>query len=223
MHQRKSKKVLIYFFLIIAISSINNLSLNNLKFNNINDIKISGLSKKDNNILFREIEKINLENIFLISSKEIINLIDSNPLIEQYEVKKKYPSTIYIKIQKTNFYAKININDETFLIGSNGKLSPDDFQNKDLPFIFGKPNIKEFLNFKNIIDQSKFSYDQIENLYFYPSKRWDLKLKNNVLLKLSKNLTIEYLDDLYGFLEQDDFKKFTIVDTRLKNQFILNE
>jgi len=223
MHQRKSKKILIYFFFLIVISSINNLSFNNLKFDNIDDIKISGLSKKDNNILFREIEKINLENIFLISRKEIINLIDSNPLIEQYEVKKKYPSTIYIKIQKTNFYAKININDETFLIGSNGKLSPNDFQNKDLPFIFGKPGIKEFLNFKNIIDQSKFSYDQIENLYFYPSKRWDLKLKNNVLLKLSKNLTIEYLDDLYGFLEQDDFKKFTIVDTRLKNQFILNE
>ena len=223
MHQRKSKKILIYFFLIIVVSSINNLSLHNLKFNNINDIKISGLSKKDNNILFQEIKKMNLENIFFIKSKEIVNLIESNPLIEQYEVKKKYPSTIYVKIQKTNFYAKININDETFLIGSNGKLSPNDFQNRGLPFIFGKPDIKEFLNFKNIIDQSKFSYDQIENLYFYPSKRWDLKLKNNILLKLSKNLNIEYLNNLYKFLEQEDFKKFTIVDARLKNQFILNE
>ena len=35
MHQRKSKKILIYFFLIIAVSSINNLSLHNLKFKNI--------------------------------------------------------------------------------------------------------------------------------------------------------------------------------------------
>ena len=223
MHQRKSKKVLIYFFLIIAISSINNLSLNNLKFNNINDIKISGLSKKENNILFQKIKKMNLENIFLINSNEISHLIDTNSLIENYEVKKKYPSTIYIKIQKTKFYAKININDETFLIGSNGKLSPNDFQNRGLPFIFGKPDIKEFLNFKNIIDQSKFSYYQIENLYFYPSKRWDLKLKNNILLKLSKNLNIKYLNNLYKFLEQDDLKKFTIVDARLKNQFILNE
>ena len=223
MHQRKSKKILIYFFLIIAISSINNLSLNNLKFNNISDIKISGLSKKENNILFQEIKKMNLKNIFSISSNEISHLIDTNSLIENYEVKKKYPSTIYIKIQKTNFYAKININDETFLIGSNGKLSPNNFQNKDLPFIFGKPDIKEFLNFKNIIDQSKFSYDQIENLYFYPSKRWDLKMKNNILLKLSKNLTIEHLNDLYEFLEQDHIEQFTIVDARLKNQIILNE
>ena len=120
---------------------------------------------------------MDLKKIFFINNNEISHLIDSNSLIEHYEVKKKYPSAIYVKIQKTNFYAKININDETFLIGSNGKLSPNDLQNKDLPFIFGKPDIKEFLNFKNIVDQSKFSYDQIENLYFYPSKRWDLKWK----------------------------------------------
>ena len=223
MLQRKSKKILFYFFLIIVISSVNNLSLHNLKFNNINDIKIYGLSKKENNILLQEIKKMNLENIFFINSNEINNLMNSNTLIEHYEIKKRYPSTIYVKIQKTNFYAKINIDDKTFLIGSNGKLSPNHFQNNDLPFIFGKPNIKEFLYFKNIIDQSKFSYDQIENLYFYPSKRWDLKLKNNILLKLSEKPTIEYLDDLYQFLEKDNVEKFTIVDARLKNQIILNE
>ena len=223
MHQRKSKKILIYFFLIIVISSINNLSIHNLKFNNINDIKISGLSKKENNILLQDIKKLNLENIFSINGNELNNLIDSNSLIENYEIKKRYPSTIYVKIQKTNFYAKININDETLLIGSNGKLSSNEFQNNNLPFIFGKPGIKEFLDFKNIIEQSKFSYNQIENLYFFPSKRWDLKFKSDILLKLSKNLTIEYLNNLYEFLEQDNIEKFTIVDARLKNQIILNE
>ena len=47
MHQRKSKKIFIYFFFLIIISSTNNLSFNNLKFDNINDIEISGLSKKE--------------------------------------------------------------------------------------------------------------------------------------------------------------------------------
>ena len=223
MHQRKSKKILIYFFLITITSSINNISLNNFKLYNINNIKISGLSTKENNILLQEMKKINLENILFINKNEISNLIDLNSLIENYEVKKRYPSTIYIKIQKTNFNAKININDETFLIGSNGKLSPNDFQNNDLPFIFGKPDIEEFLNFKNIIDQSKFSYNQIDNLYFFPSKRWDLKINSNILLKLPKNISIEYLNDLYEFIKKDNLGKFNIVDARLKNQIILND
>ena len=81
MHQRKSKKILIYFFLIIVISSINNLSLNKIKFENINDIKISGLSKQENNILLQEMKKINLENIFFISWKRILFSFLLNPEI----------------------------------------------------------------------------------------------------------------------------------------------
>ena len=66
-----------------------------------------------------------------------------------------------------------------FFIGSNGKFIKNNSLNNQLPFIFGNPTIKEFLNFKEIIDKSKFSYDEIKNLYFFPSKRWDLELKNN--------------------------------------------
>ena len=68
-----------------------------------------------------------------------------------------------------------------------------------------------------------FDINNQKNLYFYPSKRWDLKLKSNIVLKLSKNPTREYLNDLYEFLEQDNLEKFNIVDARFKNQIILNE
>ena len=43
------------------------------------------------------------------------------------------------------------------------------------------------------------------------------------MLKLSKNPTREYLNNLYEFLEQDNLERFNIVDARLKNQIILNE
>ena len=92
-----------------------------------------------------------------------------------------------------------------------------------MPFIFGKPNINEFLKFKKIIDKSKFSYNQIKSIYFYPSRRWDLKFKDNILLKLPNNLTQENLSQLYEFLENYSGKKFEIVDARLENKIILNE
>ena len=50
MHQRKSKKILVYFFLLIIVSSISNNSFNNLKINQIQNINISGLDQKDNEI-----------------------------------------------------------------------------------------------------------------------------------------------------------------------------
>ena len=223
MHQRKSKKILVYFFLLIIISSTNNISLNSFKFDKIQNIKVTGLSIDENKSILNEIKNLNLNNIFSINQNSIKNVLNLNALVENYEVKKKYPSSIEIKIDKTKFLAKINRNGKMFIIGSNGKLSSYDQQKINLPFIFGNPDIKEFLIFKKILDQSKFSYSQVENLYFFPSKRWDLRLKNNTLVKLPRNFSVENLNDLYKFLENYNIKKFTVVDGRINNQIILNE
>jgi len=66
MHQRKGKKVLIYFFLLILVGSINNINLKDFKFKEIQDINVIGLGDKDNLIFLKEIKKLNLNNIFLI-------------------------------------------------------------------------------------------------------------------------------------------------------------
>ena len=62
MHQRKGKKILIYFFLLILVGSINNVSLNNLEFQKINFIQVSGLSDKENQSLLEKIESLNLKH-----------------------------------------------------------------------------------------------------------------------------------------------------------------
>tara|TARA_A100001234_G_scaffold220132_1_gene232445 strand:+ start:416 stop:1087 length:672 start_codon:yes stop_codon:yes gene_type:complete len=223
MHQRKSKKILVYIFLLIIISSINNISLNGFKFDKIQNIKVTGLSIHENKSILNEIKSLNLNNIFFIDQNSIKNVLNLNALVENYEVKKKYPSSIEIKIDKTKFLAKISRNGKMLIIGSNGKLSSYDEEKINLPFIFGNPDIKEFLIFKKILDQSKFSYEQVENLYFFPSKRWDIRLKNNILVKLPRNSSVENLNNLYKILENYNIKKFTVVDGRINNQIILNE
>ena len=223
MHQQKGRKILIYFFLLILVGSINNIELNGLEFKKIKDINVIGLADDDNAILLDEIKNLNLSNIFLIDKKEIVNKINSNSLVESYNIFKKYPSSLEVNIEKTKFLARINNSGKIFLIGSNGKISKNKFFNNQLPFIFGKPDINEFLNFKNIIDQSKFSYDKIKNLYFFSSKRWDLELNDNIIIKLPTNNTKESLQLVYEFLHNNDFKDIKIIDARINNQIILND
>ena len=224
MHQRKSKKVLVYFFLLIVVSSISNNTLNSIEFNKIQNINVSGLDQKNNQLLLNEINKLGLKNIFFINKNEIIKLINSNSLVERYEVFKKYPSTINIKIKKADFFAKLNRNGKIFIIASNGKLiSSNKSQYNKLPFVFGKPTVNEFLKFKKIIDGSKFSYSQIKDLYFFQSKRWDLKLKNDILLRLPTNFTNKTLDSIHKFLENYNEEGLYTIDARIKNQIILNE
>jgi cell division protein FtsQ len=223
MHQRKGKKILIFFFLLLLVGSINNISLDNLKFREINNINVSGLGDNDNAIILEKIKKLNLENIFLINRKKIANQIDTNSIVENYVVFKRYPSSLNVNINKTKFLARVNISGKIFLVGSNGKLSENKFSNNKLPFIFGNLDIYDFLNFKDIIDKSIISYEEVENLYYFSSKRWDLELKNNVIIKLSKNYSKESLDLALEFLHSNEFRDIKIIDARIKNQIILDD
>jgi len=221
MHQRKGKKILIYFFLFLLVGSINNISLNNLKFEKIKNINVIGLNNEDNIVLLQNIKKLNLKNIFSINKSEISNQIDSDTLVENYEVFKKYPSSLIVNVKKTKFLARVNNNGKIFLVGSNGKLSKNNLLISQLPFIFGSLNIEEFLTFKKIVEDSKISYDMIENFYFFSSKRWDLELKNNILIKLSGNYPEESLQLALEFLYNDEFRDIKTIDARIKNQIIL--
>ena len=217
MQKRKSKKILKYFFLLLLVGSINNINLNDLKIHNIHNVNIIGLDNEDKRYLLNKVD-FNLYNIFSINKDDLIKEIESNALVEKYFILKKYPSSLNINIEKTKFLAKINKNEEIFYLGSNGKFIKNDFSKKQLPFIFGNPDVIQFFSIKKIIDQSKISYKEIKNLYFYPSRRWDLELRDNTIIKLPNdninlalNLAIEFLND----------HKF--IDARIKNQIILND
>ena len=223
MPQRKSKKIIFYFFLFFIVSSINNFELSRLKFEKIKHVNISGLDYEENQNLLNEIKSLKLENIFLLNKIELKKIISTNTLIEKYNIFKVYPSTIVVKIQKTDFLAKIKSNNKIYLVGSNGKLSNPDKSKIELPFIFGKPDINEFLKFKNIIDESKISYNQIKNLYYFRSGRWDLELENNILLKLPKDNIKVSLDNSFEFINYNSFLSDKTIDVRIKNKIITND
>ena len=48
MLQRKGKKILIYFFLLLLVGSINNNTIDSFKFENIKNINVLGLGHNDN-------------------------------------------------------------------------------------------------------------------------------------------------------------------------------
>ena len=224
MHQRKSKKILIYLFLLFLVGSINNIHINNLNFLSVKEINVTGLENKENSTLSKKIERLlKLDNIYLINKKDLNTLIESNNLVEKYFIFKRYPSSLNINIDKTNFLAKISKNGKIYDLASNGKLIENRYSNRQLPFVFGNPEIVEFFSIKKIIDESQISFEEIESLYFFLSKRWDLKLRNNIIIKLPNDNTKEGLKLVSEFLHNNEFKDIKIIDARIKNQIILND
>jgi len=181
------------------------------------------LRTKDNSIISKKIKNLKLDNIYLINKKDLKTQIESNNLVEKYFIFKKYPSSLNINIDKTSFLARISKNGKIYNLGSNGKLIKNKYSNNQLPFVFGNPEIIEFFNIKKIIDESQISFEEIESLYFFLSKRWDLELRNNIIIKLPNDNIKESLKLASEFLHNNEFKDIKIIDARIKNQIILND
>jgi len=221
MHQKKSKSIFIYLFFFVFLGTINNQKIINLNLFEVKNFQISGL---DNNKIQLEnkIYKITDSKIFFIDKNLFTSLLNSNSLIESFYVFKIYPTTLKIKIKKTNFLARSNINGEIFLIGSNGKLTKDFASSKseELPLIFGSPDVEKFSKIFFIINNSKIEYENIKNIFFYKSGRVDLEMKSNILLKLPISNLMNVLNNISQLLSNDQFKK-KIIDARVPNQIIL--
>ena len=64
MPQRKGKKILIYFFLLLLVGSISNDTFDSFKFEKIKNINVLGLGHNDNQVLLYNIIDLDLGNVF---------------------------------------------------------------------------------------------------------------------------------------------------------------
>tara|TARA_B100000989_G_C19359420_1_gene392591 strand:+ start:7 stop:681 length:675 start_codon:yes stop_codon:yes gene_type:complete len=223
MHQRKSKKILLYFLLLIILGTINNHFLSSFDIVKLKNIKVLGLNENVNKKIENDLIFLKFQNIFFLKSLQIKKIIDSNNYVETYSVFKEFPSTIVIEIEETKILANLYKNGSNYFFGSNGKLIKTENKKNDKPFLFGDFKNEDFLKFKKIIDESKLEYSDIKKIYFFNSKRWDIEMHNGLLIKLPEKKLLENLNLSIELILSNDFKNIKIIDTRINNQVILNE
>ena len=221
----KKKKLFFYVFLLVFLSTIN------LNFNNVQNIPIlvikqinvSGLSDLENLKVKKNLNPILLKNILFIKKKTLYEILDKNNLIESSYIKKVYPDLLRVNINKTDFLAITNQENNKYIIASNGKsifLKDINILPQKLPFVFGKVSNNHFINLKKIIDDSKLEYKEIEAFYFYPSNRIDIKIKDGFLIKLPHKNLAEALRIANLIKKDSKFENNKILDLRITNHII---
>ena len=223
MHQLidKKNKILTYLILLIILSTTSGKFVENQNSysSKINQINIEGLSNANNSKIYNELNNLFYKNILLVGREELQRVIGKYNIIQEYNIKKIYPSTINISIKPTQFVARLSSNDQ--LVGINGKLIEDKENNDILPYIFGEFNSQDFLDFKKNIAQSKFTFEKFKTLYFFPSNRWDILTNDDILIKLSQDNLSESLNLAYKIISSDDFKNKNLIDLRMDNHLII--
>ena len=221
----KKKNILFFFLVLFFLSSINNQIFVKKKesFYNLQSIKVVGLDSEINLEIEENLNFLKNTNIFFIDKEILKDQLSKYNFIENYKIFKSYPSKIILEIEQAEFLARTIKNNETFLIGSNSKfISIEKFSNyENLPIVFGKFTAKKFINFKKIIYQSDLSYNNIKEIFFYPSGRIDIKNRDNILIKFPIENLDQSLKIAHQIINNKNFNN-NVIDLRIPNQVILS-
>ncbi len=222
----KKIKIIFYIFVILLLSTFNNINIHELKKNFflIENIKINGLNEKLTLDINSKLEKYLRSNLFLLNKENIQNDMNEFPFIEGYTIFKKYPSQIILNIRETELIAKTFDNNKIQYIGSNGKMIGENYyeNKKKLPKVFGNFKTPELLSVFLILENNNFMLSEITDLYYFNSGRWDVKFKNNLLIKLPITKLDNSINIAKKFIEKEKITGNIIIDLRVANQVIIS-
>jgi cell division protein FtsQ len=218
----KRNKITIYLILLLILSTTSEkFPQKNYHYTlKINKIEVTGLSNAKNLEIQNELSNIFYQNLFILGKDKIDKIIKKHNIIDEYNIKKIYPSTLNVNIKPTKFIAKLT-DKKKIIVGANGKLIYSAQDHKNLPYIFGEFNSKNFLDFKKNIEASNFNFHNFKTIYFFPSNRWDVVTKGDIQIKLPQTDSFEALNVAYKVISNRQLKDNKIIDLRIKNHLII--
>ncbi len=212
--------IILYAVLILILSSINNYNYKNIFI--IKNIKVNGLSDKKNKIVLDNLQTLLGDNIIFLDKKKFeifINRNDTKGLI----VKKIYPNKMLINFIPAKPISIIENNNKKIVLGDNGKILDIEINENYLPIVNGSENIGHIFETVNLLISSKFNYKSIKNIIFFKSGRFDIKLKNEALIRYPINYSEEIINYSSDLLNNKKFVNSKIIDLRINNRIIKYE
>ena len=216
----KKKRVIaiLLFILLTTINPHQEISFN--KFN-LKKIEIENNSLLDEKEIKKLLVSINNKNLIFLKFKEIENALMKNNFIEGFNIKKKYPNTLKVKIfEKKPIAILINKKKKFYLSAKIDLIKFRNLQNyDDLPYVFGNEN--NFKIFYENLKEINFPLNIIKKYTFFESNRWDIETVDEKLIKLPTNNYSNSLENYLKMRKKNNFNKYKIFDYRINNQIIL--
>lgn len=218
------KKIYFYLFLFLASSTVLNYNFSNKLKNNfsVKNIYIDINSDEISKIILSKTNFLKNKNIFFLNKSDLSKELSNLNFLQNIKVNKKYPSTIFINVQKTDFIAVTYIDQKKYFLGTNGKfVSANEISiKKNLPIVFGKFENSDYIKLRKILMNNKIEYNSIVKYFFHKSKRWDLYLKKNIIIKLPSKNVDEAIKTYKKFIKLNKIKPGSIIDLRIPNRLI---
>ena len=221
--------IAIFFF---NLERLANYSYNLIqKYSNIYDynfskIEVSKLEYFNRKEIEKYFEQFKGKSIFLIPINKLSNNIQEIKWIKNVNIKSDYKNTLNVVLLEEIPLGIYDNNNQKVLFSNNLVILDIISNNKDyskLITFYGQNSINNSLKINSHIEKS-FLKGNVDSLEFVKNRRWNLKLQNNILLKLPENNINEAINNykkLYESFSNQDLKDIQSIDLRIQNQAII--
>ena len=94
---------------------------------------------------------------------------------------------------------------------------------KKIPKVSGSKNFNYIFEVINLLKSSKLDYNTIDEIIFFKSGRFDIKLENEISIKFPIKFTEDIINYSSNLLNDKKFIDSKIIDLRLENKIIKYE
>ena len=189
-------------------------------------VNINGLNNINEDEILNLIKPYKGSSIFLIPIKKIANKISQNNWVKSINIQSNYKDTIEINIDESKPIGIYTTGIQNILFSDDLKIL-ENIANNEKRFsalikFEGKNSIHESIKLIDSFPDDFIQY--VDKAFLINQRRWDLELKNSILLKLPENNIKEALENykkIYINFSNEELIEIESIDLRMKQKIIL--
>ena len=189
-------------------------------------VNINGLNNINEDEILNLIKPYKDSSIFLIPIKKIAKKISQNNWVKSINIQSNYKDTIEINIDESKPIGIYTTGIQNILFSDDLKIL-ENIANNEKRFsalikFEGKNSIHESIK---LIDSFPDDFQQyVDKAFLINQRRWDIELKNSILLKLPENNIKEALENYKKIsinFSNEELIEIESIDLRMKKKIIL--
>lgn len=189
-------------------------------------VNINGLNNINEDEILNLIKPYKDSSIFLIPIKKIAKKISQNNWVKSINIQSNYKDTIEINIDESKPIGIYTTGIQNILFSDDLKIL-ENIANNEKRFsalikFEGKNSIHESIKLIDSFPDDFIQY--VDKAFLINQRRWDLELKNSILLKLPENNIKEALENykkIYINFSNEELIEIESIDLRMKKKIIL--
>ncbi len=193
----------------------------------LNSVYLSGHNKVTRDMVLSKLPLAIGQPIMRLSLPEMQRTLEEIALIQRVEISRSLPDSLHIRITERKPIALWQRQGKLVPVDEEGVVLQDkiDYEQRNLPLIVGSNANRQLQNLLAVIEAAPDLLPQLDAAIWVGDRRWNVQLKNGMVVKLPQKNAAEAWHKLYMLIAEHALlqKNIKVIDMRLPDRMFIEK